>query len=705
MRKFLAQLGIGLSTLMLAAGLFAAPVGTAFTYQAQLKNAGAPFTGNADLTFRLYDAASGGTLLGAQTLSNQAVDDGLVTVTLNAGGEFSATAFDGGERWLEIEVNGVALTPRQPMTPAPYALGLRPGSRTSAAVDAGPTIAAVNSSSSPNSSALYGQVTTTTGYAFGVWGENASSLGSGVWGNASSSTGNTIGVLGTANSTVGSGISAFALSSTGTNYALRASTFSPDGYAGYFTGGRNYFEGRVGVGAANPQAILHVAAVANPDIRLQDTSSGGKTFHMGIATADGSFRIAESGIADRIIISSAGNIGINNANPIAPLSFPNNLGNKIAMYGTSTNSLYGFGIQGNLLQIYADTAASDVAIGYGGSATFTEAMRVKGNGRVGIGTTNPGQKLSVNGVIESVIGGFKFPDGTTQTTAAGNGFWVDAGGNNIVNSNTSNVGIGNSTPQFKFDVLGVDNAARFDGTSTFGTTLSISNRSVAGGLNYSLIATGSGNSAGSRKFMIRDVGNGSDRFVIDASGNVGIGTTAPAAKLDVIGTTRTQVLQITGGSDIAEPYNVHSGYETTAAPNTPSAEQDASTQLEVEPGMVVSIDPNHVGELRIAGRAYDSTVAGIVSGANGVNVGLTLTQAGSVADGKHPIAMTGRVWCFVDADANGAIQAGDLLTTSDTPGHAMKATDRERMTGAVIGKAMSSLDSGRGLVLVLVNLQ
>jgi hypothetical protein len=55
--------------------------------------------------------------------------------------------------------------------------------------------------------------------------------------------------------------------------------------------------------------------------------------------------------------------------------------------------------------------------------------------------------------------------------------------------------------------------------------------------------------------------------------------------------------------------------------------------------------------------------------------------------------------------AGGAIQPGDLLTTSDLPGYAMKASDRSRAPGAVIGKAMSGLEKDTGLVLVLVNLQ
>ena len=83
---------------------------------------------------------------------------------------------------------------------------------------------------------------------------------------------------------------------------------------------------------------------------------------------------------------------------------------------------------------------------------------------------------------------------------------------------------------------------------------------------------------------------------------------------------------------------------------------------------------------------------------------MLMGQRGSIADGDVPVALTGRVYCRVDARA-GAVEPGDLLTTSDTPGHAMKASDVARRPGAVIGKAMTGLAEGTGLVLVLVNLQ
>ena len=75
-----------------------------------------------------------------------------------------------------------------------------------------------------------------------------------------------------------------------------------------------------------------------------------------------------------------------------------------------------------------------------------------------------------------------------------------------------------------------------------------------------------------------------------------------------------------------------------------------------------------------------------------------------VLGGGRPVALSGRVWCWVDA-AHGAVEPGDLLTTSPTPGLAMLARDASRRSGAILGKAMTSLTQGRGLVLVLVSLQ
>jgi hypothetical protein len=154
------------------------------------------------------------------------------------------------------------------------------------------------------------------------------------------------------------------------------------------------------------------------------------------------------------------------------------------------------------------------------------------------------------------------------------------------------------------------------------------------------------------------------------------------------GYVSVKVLEIRSGADLSEKFDVKTNID----------------DIEPLPGMVVSIDPENPGELVVSSSEYDRRVAGIISGAGGVSPGMLMGQTGSIADGSSPVALTGRVYCRVDA-SQGTVEPGDLLTTSTTPGHAMKVTDHSRANGAIIGKAMTSLDEGKGLVLVLVTLQ
>lgn len=132
--------------------------------------------------------------------------------------------------------------------------------------------------------------------------------------------------------------------------------------------------------------------------------------------------------------------------------------------------------------------------------------------------------------------------------------------------------------------------------------------------------------------------------------------------------------------------------------------EGSELEVGVVAGMVVSIDPNNEGELVISTEAYDSKVAGVISGASGVKTGMKMGQAGTIAYGDYPVTMTGRTYCWADAFL-APIHPGDLLTTSQTPGHVMKVLDQQRGQGATIGKAMTGISEGRGLILVLVNLQ
>lgn len=237
----------------------------------------------------------------------------------------------------------------------------------------------------------------------------------------------------------------------------------------------------------------------------------------------------------------------------------------------------------------------------------------------------------------------------------------------------------------KVKVGTTDNEARLSVASESDMQLKLINPGN-GGAAWRVGVANSEWAAGAGKLVFSNTASSSDAtMVITPAGKVGIGLTNPSKTLQVNGTTSTKILEITGGADLAEHFDV-AGTETLL------------------PGTVVSIDPEQPGKLRVADRAYDPTVAGVVSGAGDVQPGMLMGQAGTLASGQYPVALTGRVYVRVDAGF-GAIRPGDLLTTSPTTGHAMKAADLRQAQGAILGKAMTALESGKGLVLVLVSLQ
>lgn len=122
---------------------------------------------------------------------------------------------------------------------------------------------------------------------------------------------------------------------------------------------------------------------------------------------------------------------------------------------------------------------------------------------------------------------------------------------------------------------------------------------------------------------------------------------------------------------------------------------------QLEPGTVVVIEDS--GLLRPSERPYDKKVAGVVSRAGGYRA---MQAAGEdrPPGGAVPIALAGTVNCKVDARV-ASVEVGDLLTTSTTPGHAMKAEDPIKAFGAVIGKALYPLGSGQGVIRILVAMQ
>lgn len=215
-----------------------------------------------------------------------------------------------------------------------------------------------------------------------------------------------------------------------------------------------------------------------------------------------------------------------------------------------------------------------------------------------------------------------------------------------------------------------------------GTSASVELDGYGGGGGSVYVRTDSGNASAS----MAATSSGGQIYCRNSAGDITV--TIDGQYSDGYGRVKTQVLEITGGADLSEQFTV-----------------SAAEQIKrLEPGLVVSIDPENPGELQVSRTAYDRKVAGVISGAGGVRTGMLMGQDGSVADGQHPVALTGRV--YVQADASGgAIEPGDLLTSSAIPGHAMKVTDHDLANGAILGKAMTGLADGQGLVLVLVSLQ
>ena len=180
---------------------------------------------------------------------------------------------------------------------------------------------------------------------------------------------------------------------------------------------------------------------------------------------------------------TSGNVGIGQPSPGFPLNFSSTVGNKISLYGNSGNH-YGLGLQNNLVQIYAGDSSGDVGFGYGSSTAFTETMRIKGNGNLGIGTNSPASKLHISGgsaIIDS--------DGSTSVAV------LRGGGTGKVDLAVAG-GAGSYS----------SSAATNDGVL----------RAMTGKLH---LQTGAGAAA----------------ITVDAANKVGMGTISPRNKLDIRG--------------------------------------------------------------------------------------------------------------------------------------------------------------------------
>jgi trimeric autotransporter adhesin len=282
--------------------------------------------------------------------------------------------------------------------------------------------------------------------------------------------------------------------------------------------------------------------------------------------------------------------------------------------------------------------------------------------------------VGVAGVSNGLLGvGVYGQTNTTTGTAIGTvGITVSPSGMGVEGVNDASSGDGGNAS----GVLGV-----FNGTSGTGS----------GVLGISASPLGSGVFGQSVNFIgVTGTTSGSNGiagyFDNSAAGNLLVGAVKGVHKFRVDGTGKgffdggTQ----TGGADFAESVAI------------------ASSEGRREPGDLMVVDRRSNRQLTLATEPYSTLVAGIYSTKPGV-LATPHLMAENVAN-EIPLAIVGIVPCKVSAE-NGPILPGDLLVTSSTPGHAMKGTERSRMLGAVVGKALEPLSAGKGTIEVLVTLQ
>jgi hypothetical protein len=226
------------------------------------------------------------------------------------------------------------------------------------------------------------------------------------------------------------------------------------------------------------------------------------------------------------------------------------------------------------------------------------------------------------------------------------------------------------------------------GSSSPGTSLNISSTVRSGTSAYGLqVAAPTGASA-----------NYAASFT---GGSVGIGTTSPGASLEVNGNVK---LTANSGASItfADGTTQSTAYTGVLCGGDFAESVDVTgRKSEYEPGDVMIADPNYPGKFRKSAEPYSTAVLGVYSTKPGA-LGRRQTTPRDL--NEVPMAMIGIVPTKVSTE-NGPIRPGDVLVSSSTPGYAMKGTDRNRLTGAVIGKALGRLESGSGVIEVGVTLQ
>lgn len=517
--------------------------------------------------------------------------------------------------------------------------------------------------------------------------------------------------------------------------------------------------GNVGVGTQAPQGTLEVKSTDNQNLNIyfnaktapyavslifQEAGVTKAAIQHSSGVLPGGLLFNTNGGASpsntRMVITSGGNVGIGTTSP----------SQRLHIYGVSPMTKVEASSGSAQLWMQSGSAANVNYLTYGiGDLSIyaqglDERVRVTQSGNVGIGTSAPATKLDVAGQVRSSTGGFVFPDGTIQTTAAVSGGGGGGGGTitgvtagaGLTGGGTSgavtlNVGAGTGL-SVAADAVSV-NYGSTAGTAVQGNTsvtITAGPGMTAGMTGGGPLILGAGGTLtlenvdrGSAQFMFKSIANaaGAQQFAVssntdslrfEGTGGTSVTFDANAKKVIINSSTSGSTIsaanvsagqfgQNTGGGDFSFPANV------TVTGNITAKYQDIAEWVPatraLPAGTVVTLNPQRSNQVMASSQAYDTRVAGVVS----AQPGLTLGEAGA---NKVLVATTGRVKVKVDA-TRAAIHIGDLLVTGDKEGVAMKSEPLMiqgrpfHSPGTLIGKALEPLESGTGEILVLLSLQ
>ncbi len=431
--------------------------------------------------------------------------------------------------------------------------------------------------------------------------------------------------------------------------------------------------GNVGIGTTTPSSRLEVRDLAAnaPSILVSNNLTFG--MRMGLtATNAGYFgstnltpvQIHTNGVA-RVHVDTQGRVGIGTVSPVSTLDV---LGNSTLAGVRATQPAVGpgtysmvapppAGVRGD-----ATNASTGVSTGLLGSAVGPDAIGVAGQN-----TSTTGNGISVFGISASTTGTAVWGE-----SAATSGDAVGVFGRSASSSGTGVFGIATASSGDAVGVFGRSVAA--GGTGVWGEV------TAGSGANYGVYGrvTTSNSSSSAGTFDTTGSGN----ILLGRAG----GSPVNVFRVDSTGRGFFNGGTQTSGADFAESVEV----------------MEQRTQY--QPGDVIAIDRTGTRRFTKTAEPYSTLVAGIYSTKPGI-----LASPHSIDDPRPqveeiPLAIVGIVPCKV-SDENGPIKPGDLLVSSSTPGHAMKGTDRARMNGAVIGKALQPMSGTTGVIEVLVSLQ